>query len=110
MRIADKEMEESYGGHTWMWRSCCLDKVVEAFQMKECEGSKICATKYNWCMTRDVENLTIMGRRGSMIHKGGLIHSQFYAMNKLQFGAINLKPWGDGDDTIVIVALDKVYP
>ena len=58
MRIADKEMEESYGGHTWMWHSCCLDKVVEAFQMKECEGSKICATKYNWCMMRDIENLT----------------------------------------------------
>src|SRR5437667_7258915 len=72
-------MEERYGGHTWMWRSCCLDKVVEAFQMKEYKGSKIVVTKYNWCMTRDIGNITIAGRKRSMIRKGGLMYSQFYA-------------------------------
>jgi hypothetical protein len=107
--VADDEMEERYGGHTWMWRNCCLDKVAEAFQMKECEGSKIVATKYNWCMTRDVGNLTITGKKKSMIRKGGLMYSQFYSMNKLQFDAIKHFPWDDGDDTMAMMALDQGY-
>src|SRR5579859_4055218 len=102
-------MEERYGGHTWMWRNCCLDKVADAFQMKEYEGSKIVATKYNWCMTRDVANLSITGKKRSMIRKGGLMYSQFYAMNKLQFDAIKHFPWDDGDDTMAIMALDQGY-
>ena len=68
-------MEERYGGHTWMWHSNCLDKVVDAFQMKEYEGSKIMVIKYNWCMTRNVDNIMITGRKGSMIQKGGLMYS-----------------------------------
>jgi len=90
--MADKEMEERYSGHTWMWRNCCLEKVKEAFQMKECKGSKIMAMKYNWCMTRDICNLTITGRQRSMIRKGGLMHSQFYAMIKLQFDVMKHFP------------------
>jgi hypothetical protein len=105
--IASREMEERYGGHTWMWRSCCLDKVTEAFQMKEYEGSKIMATKYNWCMTRDVGNLTITGKKRSMIRKGGLMHSQFYAMNKLQHDAAKRFPWDEKDDTMAMMALGK---
>src|SRR5437667_7108235 len=107
--VADEEMEERYGGHTWMWRSCCLDKVVERFQMKECKGSKIVATKYNWCMTRDMGNVTITGKKRSMIRKGGLMYSQFYGMNKLQFDAMKHFPWEDGDDTMAMMALDQGY-
>ena len=33
--------------HTWMCHGHCLDKVEEAFQMKECKGSKIMATRYD---------------------------------------------------------------
>jgi hypothetical protein len=102
-------MEERYGGHTWMWRSCCLDNVVKAFEMKEHKASKIMATKYNWCMTRDVGNLTITGKKRSMIRKGGLMHSQFYAMNKLQYDAVKHFPWDDDDDTMAMMALDKGY-
>lgn len=29
--VAGKEMEERYEGHTWMWRSCCLENVAESF-------------------------------------------------------------------------------
>jgi len=107
--VADEEMEARYGGHTWMWRNCCLDKLADAFQMKECEGSKVVVTKYNWCMTRDVGNITITGKKRSMIRKGGLMHSQLYAMNKLQFDAIKHFPWDDGDDTMAIMALDQGY-
>jgi hypothetical protein len=106
---ADMEMEERYGGHTWMWRSCCLDKVKEAFQMNGCEGSKIIATKYNWCLTRDISNLTITGKKRSMIRKGGLMYSQFYGMNKLHFDVVKHFPWDDGDDTMALMALDKGY-
>lgn len=107
--IAEKETERRYGGHTWMWRSCCLDKVVEAFEMKDDEGSKIMATKYNWCMTRDIGNLTMTGKKRSMIRKGGLIHSQFYGMSKLQYDAIKHFPWDEDDDTMAMMALDKGY-
>src|ERR1700724_2609753 len=107
--VADKEMEERYGGHTWMWRNCCLDKVAEAFQMKEYEGSEATVTKYNWCMTRDIGNLTIAGKKGSMIWKGGLMYSQFYAMNKLQYDALKHFPWDDDDDTMALMVLDKGY-
>ena len=102
-------MERRYGGHTWMWRSCCLDKVMEAFSMKEYEGSKIMATKYNWCMTRDIGNLTMTGKKRSMIRKGGLIHSQFYGMNKLQYDGMKHFPWDEDDDTMAMMALDKGY-
>jgi hypothetical protein len=37
-------MEEKYGGHTWLWRRCCLDKIAEGFQMKEEKGSKVTVT------------------------------------------------------------------
>jgi len=107
--VADKEMEERYGGHTWMWRNCCLDKVAEAFEMKGCKGSRVMTTRYNWCMTRDTGNLTITGKRRSMIRKGGLMHSQFYGMSKLQFDAMKHFPWEDGDDTMAMMALDKRY-
>jgi hypothetical protein len=86
-----------------------LDKVKEAFQMNGCEGSKIIATKYNWCLTRDIGNLTITGKKRSMIRKGGLMYSQFYGMNKLQFDAVKHFPWDDGDDTMALMALDKGY-
>ena len=84
-----------------------MDKVADAFHMKEYEGSKIVVTKYNWCMTWDVGNLTIMGKKRSMIRKGGLMYLQFYSMNKLQFDVIKHFPWDDGDDTMAIMALDQ---
>jgi hypothetical protein len=60
-------------------------------------------------MTRDVANLSITGKKRSMIRKGGLMYSQFYSMNKLQFDAIEHFPWDDGDDTMAIMALDQGY-
>src|SRR5947207_8886751 len=107
--IANNEMEERYGGHTWMWRGCCLDKVAEAFRMQKSKGNGVVISKYNWCMTRDVSSMTITGRKGSMIQKGGLIHSQFYPMSKLQFDANKHFPWDDGDDTMTAMALDEGY-
>ena len=92
-----------------MWRHCCLDQVAKAFEMKECKGSKITTTKYNWCLTRDVGNLTITGKKRSMIRRGGLMYSQFYGKNKLQFDALNHFPWEDGDDTMAMMALDESY-
>ena len=86
-----------------------MDNVVKAFEMKEHKASKIMAIKYNWCMTRDVGNLTITGKKRSMIWKGGLMHSQFYAMNKLQYDAVKHFPWDDSDDTMAMMALDKGY-
>src|SRR5271169_5016234 len=102
-------MEERYGGHTWMWRQCCLDKVVKAFQMEECEGSQNTVTKYNGCMTRDIGNVTITGKKNSMIRKGGLMHSQFYSMRKLQFEARKKFLWNDDDETMTMMALDEDY-
>jgi hypothetical protein len=102
-------MEEIYGGHTWLWRRCCLDKVAEAFQMKEEKGSKVMVTNYDWCMTRDVGNITITGKTRSMIRKGGLMHTQFYMMNKLQFDAFKRFPWDDDDDAMALMVLDNEY-
>ena len=54
---ADKWMVDEIGGHTWMWRGCCLDKAAEAFQMNGFKGSKVEPMKYNWCLTRDIGSL-----------------------------------------------------
>ena len=109
MVIADAATEKKLGGHTWMWRQCCLDKVVEEFKMKEYKGSGLDVTGYRWCLTRDIGNVTIAGRKQSILRKGGLAFSQFYAMNKLQFDANSHFPWDDGDDTMALMALDKHY-
>lgn len=92
-----------------MWRRCCLEKTAEAFQMKKEKGSKIVVSNYDWCMTRDVCNITITGKKRSMIRKGGLMHTQLYAMNKLQFDAFKRFPWDDGDDTMAMMVLDQGY-
>jgi hypothetical protein len=107
--IASKEMEEQYGGHTWLWRHCCLEKMADAFQMTEEKGSKATITNYDWCMTRDVSNITITGKKRSMIRRGGLMHTQLYGMNKLQFDAFKRFPWDDGDDTMAMMVLDEGY-
>jgi len=107
--IASKEMEDKYGGHTWLWRRCCLDKMAEAFQMTEEKGSKAIITNYDWCMTRDVSNITVTGKKKSMIRRGGLMHTQLYGMNKLQFDAFKRFPWDDGDDTMAMMVLDEGY-
>ena len=60
-------------------------------------------------MTRDVGNVTITGKKRSMIRKGGLMYTQLYAMNKLQFDAFKRFPWDDGDDTMAMMALDNGY-
>ena len=83
----DDDHQSNGIGYTWMWRNCCLTKVAEKFAMKNYSGSKVSTTSYNWCFTRDTGNLNIAGRKESMIRKGRLIYSQFYAMNKLQFDA-----------------------
>ena len=44
-----------------------------------------------------------------MIWKDGLIYSQFYAMNKLQYDVLKYFPWDDDDDTMVLMVLDKGY-
>src|SRR5216117_846359 len=96
-------------GHTWMWRKCCLAKVQETFQMKHCKGSKNAVANYNWCFTRDTGSMTITGRPRSTVRKGGLVYSQFYLMNKLQFDATKRFPWDDKDDTMAVMAVDSVY-
>jgi hypothetical protein len=105
----DDEFEANEVGYTWMWRKCCLNRVKEAFQMRNCAGSKITATEFNWCFTRDTGGLTVAGKARSMIRKGGLIYSQFYTMNKLQFDATKRFPWDDEDDTMAMMAVDSVY-
>ena len=35
------------------------------------------------------------------------MHSQFYAMNKLQHDTAKRFPWDDKDDTMAMMALDK---
>jgi len=107
--IMDDAVETNGKGYTWMWRKCCLDKVKEAFAMKDCKGSEVMATDYNWCFTRDTGNLTITGKKKSMIRLGGLVHSQFYAMDKLQFDATKHFPWDDDDDTLAMMAVDSTY-
>jgi len=77
--------------------------------MKDCEGSKNLTTDYHWCFTRDTGGLTITGRKNSMIRKGGLIHSQFYMMMKLQFEAAKHFLWDDDDDTMAMMGVDSVY-
>jgi hypothetical protein len=72
-----------------------LDKIAEAFQMREYEGSEAIVTKYNWYTTRDIGNLSIAGKKGSTIWKGGLMYSQFYGMNKLQFDTMTHFPFDD---------------
>jgi hypothetical protein len=77
--------------------------------MKEEKGSKVLITNYDWCMTRDVGNITITGKTRSMIRKGGLMHSQFYGMNKLQFDAFKRFPWDNGDDVLAMMVVDNEY-
>jgi hypothetical protein len=71
------------------------------------KGSKVVTTKYHWCTTRDVCNLTIAGRQRSMIRRGGLIYSQFYAMDKLQLDANKHFPWPDEDDSMIMMAISE---
>lgn len=77
--------------------------------MKEEKGSKIMVTNYDWCMTRDVGNITITGKTRSMIRKGGLMHTQLYMMNKLQFDAFKSLPWNNDDDAMATMVLDNEY-
>jgi hypothetical protein len=107
--VMDEEFDARGAGYTWMWRNCCLKKVEDAFRMKDCAGSKIMEMHYNWCFTRDTGGLTIAGRKKSLVRRGGLVYSQFYAMNKLQFDATKHFPWDDDDDTMAMMALDSVY-
>ena len=103
------DVPKEEGGYTWLWRTCCLERVREAFQMEDCPGSKNVATNYNWCFTRDVGALTVTGRARSMIRQGGLVYSQFYLMNKLQFDSTKHFPWDDEDDTMAALAIDSTY-
>jgi len=105
----DDEFEADGIGYTWLWRNCCLNKVKESFQMNDCAGSKIMATAYNWGFTRDTGCLTIAGKKKSVIRRGGLVFSQFYMMNKLQFDTTKHFPWDDDDDTMAAMAVDSVY-
>ena len=77
--------------------------------MKDEKGSKIMVTNYDWCTTRDVGNMTITGKTRSMIRKGGLLHTQFYGMNKLQFDAFKRFLWDDNDDAMATMILDNEY-
>ena len=77
--------------------------------MSEHKGSKIKTAKYHWGLTRDVGGLTITGPTRSMIRRGGLVYSQFYAMIKLQYDSTKRFPWDDMDDTLAIMAVDPIY-
>jgi len=77
--------------------------------MKEEKGSKVMATNYNWCMTQDVGNITITGKSRSMIRRGGLMHTQLYRMNKLQFDAFKCFPWDNSNDALATMVLDNEY-
>lgn len=105
----DDDWPHDSQGYTWLWRKCCLNKVKDAFQMQQHPGSKNIASDYTWCFTKDVGGLTITGRAKSLIRKGGLIYSQFYMMNKLQFDATKRFPWDDKDDTMAWMAVDSNY-
>ena len=109
MIVPDPELSGGKAGLTWIWRHCCLQKVAEAFAMKEERGSKVIVDKYHWCLTRDVGNMTIAGQKGSMIRRGGLMYSQFYMNNKRLYEAAKSFPWNDGDDTMAVMVLDPTY-
>ena len=109
MIVPDPELPSSGEGLTWMWRHCCLQKVADAFSMKEEKGSKIVIDKYHWCLTRDAGNMTIAGPKESMIRRGGLMYSQFYMNNKRLYEAAKNFPWNDGDDTMAVMVLDPTY-
>jgi hypothetical protein len=109
MIVPDRELRSIGKGLTWMWRHCCLEKMADAFAMKDEKGSKIVVTKYQWCLTRDVGNMTIAGWKGSMIRLGGLMFSQLYMTNKRLYEAAKHFPWDDGDDTMAVMALDLTY-
>ena len=53
--------------------------------------------------------MTITGRKNSMITRGGLIHSQFYTTDKLQFDATKRFPWAKDDDSMEMMAVDSTY-
>jgi len=109
MIVPDRESSDGNEGLTWMWRHCCLERLAEVFAMKEEKGSKIIIDKYNWCLTRDVGNMTIAGPKESMIRRGGLMYSQFYMNNKRLYEATKHFPWNDGDDTMAVMVLDPTY-
>ena len=109
MIVPDRELRSSGKGFTWMWRHCCLQKMAEAFAMKDEKGSKIIVTKYHWCLTRDAGNMTMAGQKGSMTRLGGLMFSQLYMNNKRLSEAAKHFPWEDGDDTMVVMVLDPTY-
>lgn len=109
MIVPNRELQSSGKGFTWLWRHCCLHKMVEAFSMKEEKGSKVISVKYHWCLTQDVGNVTIAGRKNSMIRLGGMMYTQAYMNNKHLFEAAKLFPWNDGDDTMAVMVLDPAY-
>jgi hypothetical protein len=92
-----------------MWRKCCLKSAIQAFQQRDGKGSKPAESDYVWCFVRDVGNMTFSGARCGLLRRAGLIYSQFYGMNKLQFDAKKHFPWEDAEDTLSMMAMDEIY-
>jgi len=105
----DKELEKGEDGCTWLWKTCCLEQMKKAFEMTEKKGSGIEAHQYNWCFTRDAGGITLAGRARSIVRRGGLIYSQLYGMIKEQYDAAKYYPWDNGDQTLLMMALDRDY-
>ena len=78
MIIPNSELKDDKNGFMWMWRHCCLQKMVNTFQIKEEKGSKIIITKYHWCLTRDSGNITVTGRKQHDMTGGINIFSSLY--------------------------------
>ena len=99
INMDDKELKEGEDGYTWLWKTCCLERMKKAFEMSEKKGSGIESHEYNWCFTRDAGGITLAGRAKSVIRRGGLMYSQLYGMIKEQNDAAKHYPFDDEDQT-----------
>jgi len=107
MIVSDPELGDAKDGLTCMWRHCCLQKVADAFAIKQEKDSMIVVDKYHCCLTQDDGNMTIAGPKRSMIRRGELMDSQFYMNHKRLYEAAMNFPWNDGDDTMAVMIRDS---
>lgn len=84
--------------------------MVQAFQSRGRKKSNILATFYNWCLTRDVANLTMASGLNSVFERQGWLYSQYYASLKAQWDANKRFPWPAEDDSMALmtVSLQKL--
>lgn len=107
--VEKERLKRRLGGMTFLWRRCCLEKVLKRFRLEHLNGpknSKIDEQFYNWCFTYDIGSITMAPRLKNILRLIGVIYIQLYNMNKQPFDAVKKFPFSINDETLAYLAAD----